>query len=403
MTTDLAASPLVDEVTYRDDDAVVQRGQRTFMEVGSALQRIHAGRAYLFDGFSSFEAYLAARGMSRPRGYQLMQAVEVVAEMSTQVAAAALPANERQARELVPLSADERVAVAAEVDLSRVSTRQLRQVIKDRRVDRVRNARREMLASAPPTVLDDGAFSCIREDAASISNLSAYDDVDLIITSPPYGLGLEGSDQDSSLDWSAYLDNASDWAKAMYEVLHPDHGRLCLNVPLDRTKGAHEPAYADWTTTLLDAGFKYEASIVWNEGNTSAHAARGSVGSPNSPHAIAPVEMVIVVYRGTWDRREPKRVSDIALEDWTNWLSNVWTFAGEHRYRVGHMAPFPEELVRRLVQLYSFPGDLVGDPFVGSGTTPAVALRLGRRVVCSDIDQECVELTRARVQREVGE
>jgi site-specific DNA-methyltransferase (adenine-specific) len=229
-----------------------------------------------------------------------------------------------------------------------------------------------------------------------------YLGTDLIVTSPPYGLDLEGSDQDEDgANWGEYVLKADMWAQEMYAVVNPDHGRLCLNIPLDRSKGSREAVYADWVQVLRRAGWKYEATIVWKEGNTSNHQARGSVASPNAPHAVAPVEMIVVMYRGEWNLGEPQRPSDISELDWIDWLSTTWTFAGEHRYRVGHMAPFPEELARRCILLYSFPDALIGDPFCGSGSTAVASLKTGRAFRGSDIDEECVELTRARVAREV--
>lgn len=377
---------------------IIERGHQSFMEVGAALTRIHDEHGYRLRGFGSFQAYLRVRwSMGRAHGYRLMQAAAVAAELSPIGDTSGL--REYHLREIAQLPTEERQAVVEELARQHLPTRGLRRVIATRRTDRVRDSTRVMLASATPPTVDPDTFAVEVVDCAE---LPAYRvGTDLIVTSPPYGIGLEGSDADDSLDWNNYCVRAQDWANRLYEAVNPEHGRICINVPLDRSKGSREPVYADWLDMLRNANFEYEATIVWKEGNTSNHQARGSVASPNAPHAVAPVEMILVMYRGTWNRGEPQRGSDIAELDWINWLSTTWQFAGEHRYRVGHMAPFPEELARRCILLYSFPGDLVGDPFVGSGTTAVAALKLGRRFRGSDIDPECVELTRARVAREV--
>jgi site-specific DNA-methyltransferase (adenine-specific) len=94
----------------------------------------------------------------------------------------------------------------------------------------------------------------------------------------------------------------------------------------------------------------------------------------------APVEMIAVFYKGAF-RRPPTdgRRGDITREEFLAWTLGMWTFAGANPRRVGHPAPFPEELPRRLIKLYSYPNDLVLDPFAGSGTTLVAARKLGRR------------------------
>lgn len=379
-------------------ERVIERGLTSFREVGAALVRIRDEYGYRVAGFRTFEAYCRSRwAIDRRRGYELIGAAEVAENVRT----SGQNVTFSQAVALAPLEPSEQRSLVAALDLSSVSTRQLRQTIKERRTQRVRDARRDLLARAPVSQFDDPQrFACIQADCADLPNL--YLGTDMIICSPPYGLDLEGSDiHDDHGDWTEYLMRAQSWASEMYEVVNPEHGRLCLNIPIDRTKGSREAVYADWLLLLRGAGWLYESTIVWKEGNTSNHQARGSLASPNAPHAVAPVEMILVMYRGRWDLGEPSRPSDISELDWVDWLSTTWTFAGEHRYRVGHQAPFPEELPRRLVYLFSFPGATIADPFVGSGTTAVAALKAGRRFRGSDIDPECVALTCARVAREI--
>lgn len=399
MIAGLLALNLMDRAAFAAAEAVIERGQYTFIEVGHALLTIRDGRGYRHGGFATFEAYLHERwGWSRTHGYNVIAAAEVVTNVLP-VRHSGLPTLS-QALALAPLPPTEQRQLVQDLgDLRAYSTRQLRQEIQRRRLQRVRDARVKMLASAPAM---PNRPDCWIDEAEASQLPASYLGTDLFVTSPPYGLGLDGSDQDMSLTWQNYLGFARDCAAELYANAHPEHGRLCINLPLDRSKGTREPVYADWLQVLRCAGWTYESTIVWKEGNVSNHQARGSVASPNAPHAVAPVEMILVMYRGTWDRGEPDRTSDVRELDWIDWLSTTWSFAGEHRYRVGHMAPFPEELPRRLIQLFSFPGDLVSDPFLGSGTTAVAALKLGRRFCGSDIDPECVRLSQARVAREVS-
>jgi DNA modification methylase len=89
---------------------------------------------------------------------------------------------------------------------------------------------------------------------------------------------------------------------------------------------------------------------------------------------------------------------DLVRQEWLDWTLASWSFAGEKAERVGgYPAAFPEELARRCIKLFSFPSAVIGDPFCGSGTTPLVAARLGRRCLASDISPVAVRLARARV------
>jgi site-specific DNA-methyltransferase (adenine-specific) len=381
-------------------EAIIARGKQTFVEVGEALLAIRDRSGYRLAGYSTFEAYCKQRwGWSRTHGYNVIAAAETARNVLP-VIHSGTPPTLAQALALAPLPAAEQRAIVQDLgELDQYSTRQLRQVIKERRVQRVRDARLELLATAPPEPATAPDLLWIGQAEAG-ELPQQFRDTDLFVTSPPYGIGLEGSDLDDT-PWSDYLADTRRWARELYGNAHPEHGRLCLNIPLDRSRGSREPVYGDWLQVLREAGWQYESTIVWKEGNVSNHQARGSVASPNAPHAVAPVEMILVMYRGAWNRGEPHRRSDIRELDWVDWLSTTWSFAGEHRYRVGHMAPYPEELPRRLIQLFSFPGDLVSDPFLGSGTTAIAALKLERRFCGSDVDEECVALARARVAQTI--
>src|SRR5207245_1561521 len=122
----------------------------------------------------------------------------------------------------------------------------------------------------PPRLVEEvdlPDFAQCAIEQADAANLPLPDGaVDLIVTSPPYGLGIDYSDSDDAEDYAAYQTHALGWAEEMYRVA-ASCGRLCLNVPLDVTYGGTKPIYADWVATLRDVGWRYRCSIVWNEGN----------------------------------------------------------------------------------------------------------------------------------------
>lgn len=249
-----------------------------------------------------------------------------------------------------------------------------------------------VILPVPPTV-------CLEvSDAAALPLPDAS--VDLIVTSPPYGLDLEyDATIDKAESW-VYLMGV--WLAEMYRVTRPG-GRLALNVPLDTTLGDYRPTWPQACHAATCAGWQFQHTVIWNEGNVNKSIARGSVDSSGAPRIIAPVEVVGIFSKGEWARRSTV-TSDLTHDEWLEWTNGLWTFPGESRPWEGHPAPYPAELPRRLIKLLSFPGDVVLDPFVGSGTTAVVAAKLGRRVYGYDISPVYVESARRRVaaQQEVA-
>lgn len=246
------------------------------------------------------------------------------------------------------------------------------------RVDSITMGGQILYSSAGLTVVHDDVLTTEMVEPGSI---------DLIVTSPPYNVDIRYRTHDDGVDYREYLDFCRRWLSRCCEWLRPD-GRFCLNVPLDKNKGGQQSVGADITMLAKEAGFRYHSTIVWNEGNISRRTAWGSFGSASAPYVIAPVELVLVLYRQQWKKRSGSGVSDITKEEFMEWTNGLWTFCGENRKRVGHPAPFPVELPTRCMKLFSYVGDTVLDPFMGSGTTLLAAKALGRRAIGIEIDGE---------------
>ena len=118
--------------------------------------------------------------------------------------------------------------------------------------------------------------------------------------------------------------------------------------------------------------------------------------SASAPYVIAPVEMIVIFYKKQWKKLE-KGTSDVSRDDFMAWTNGVWTFNGESKKRIGHPAPFPVELPKRCIQMFSYVGDLVLDPFLGSGTTLLACSDLERRGVGVDIDEDYCALAVKRI------
>ena len=224
--------------------------------------------------------------------------------------------------------------------------------------------------------------------------------VDLIITSPPYNLDIKYGSNNDGLAYSDYLNFSTEWMSTCYRIAKED-GRFCLNIPLDKNKGGHNSVYADLVSLAKSIGWQYFTTIVWNEGNISRRTAWGSWLSASAPYVIAPVEMIAVFYKKQW-KKINKGTSDITKDNFMNWTNGLWTFNGESKKRVNHPAPFPIELPKRCIQVFSYIDDTIFDPFLGSGTTLIASSLLNRKGIGVDIDASYCELAVNRIHQYRG-
>lgn len=221
--------------------------------------------------------------------------------------------------------------------------------------------------------------------------------VDVIVTSPPYGLDKPYRGQDDpAVGWPAFM---GDWLREAYRVARSP-GRLVLNVPLDTTKGGYRATWPEACAAAMAAGWRYRTAILWDKGNsTKGNRGLGSVDSADAPHPIAEVEVIGLFAKGDW-KLDGGRPSNITPSEWQAWGDGVWTLPGESRAWEGHPAPFTEELARRMVVYLSRVGDVVLDPFSGSGTTVLVARREKRVAIGFDLSREYVAAALRRIARD---
>ncbi len=219
--------------------------------------------------------------------------------------------------------------------------------------------------------------------------------IDLIATSPPYNLDIKYNSHNDKMNYETYLQFTKEWITKCYHLAKSD-GRFCLNIPLDKNKDGQQSVCADITSIAKEAGWKYHSTIIWNEGNISRRTAWGSWLSASAPYVIAPVEVIVVLYKENWKKQYPGK-SDIKKEEFMEWTNGVWTFSGESKKRIGHPTPFPIELPRRCIKLFSYVGDTVLDPFLGSGTTLLACLLTKRNGIGVDIDKKYCALAKRRI------
>jgi site-specific DNA-methyltransferase (adenine-specific) len=289
----------------------------------------------------------------------------------------------------VPEDQDAVLDEAADQGMTR---HELRERVKKVKQERKR-AERAIVAAAPPLSPD---VDILVGDARS---LDLYDEsVDLIVTSPPYALSKAYHGGDICADiWQAFM---RAWLIEAYRVTRSG-GRLAVNVPLDTSpEYGSRPTYAETLTAALAAGWTYRSTIVWHDDQLGKSTARGSLDSASSPYIYFPGEMILLMYKGDeWGRPDPEHRGFLDHQHWLDWTNGHWEVSGESSPWEDHPAPFPLEIPRRLIDLLSFSGDLVLDPFVGSGTTALAAFKAGRRFYGVDASEEYVESAKRRLAR----
>lgn len=217
--------------------------------------------------------------------------------------------------------------------------------------------------------------------------------VHLMITSPPYNVQKE---YDGDLNLPEYLDLLKQVWQETYRVLVPG-GRACINVA-NLGRKPYLPLHSYIIDDMLAAGFLMRGEIIWNKAaSSSPSTAWGSWQSASNPVLRDVHEYILVFCKETFSRNGRGKENTIAREDFLEWTRSVWTFPAVSARKIGHPAPFPQELPHRLIQLYTFKGEVVLDPFAGSGTTCLAAAVDGRHFIGYEINQEYIELAEKRL------
>jgi DNA modification methylase len=243
-------------------------------------------------------------------------------------------------------------------------------------------------------VLDESKLDVIYRSSSEQMPELPDDSVHLMITSPPYNAS-KVYDEDLTLE--EYMSLLRSVFEETHRVLVPG-GRACINIA-NLGRKPYIPLHAHVIHEMLDLGFHMRGEIIWNKASSAgASTAWGSWLSAANPVLRDVHEYILVFSKDTFSRDGQDRVSTISREDFLELTKSVWTFPSVSAKQIGHPAPFPEELPRRLIELYSFQGDLILDPFCGSGSTCLAAKRTGRRYVGYEINKQYAELAEQRLQ-----
>lgn len=218
--------------------------------------------------------------------------------------------------------------------------------------------------------------------------------VHLMVTSPPYNASKE---YDQDLNLPEYLDELMHVWQETYRVLVPG-GRACVNIA-NLGRKPYIPLHSYIVDQFTRIGFLMRGEIIWNKSaSASPSTAWGSWMSATNPVLRDVHEYILVFSKDTYKRGHKDKQNTISKEDFLEWTKSVWTFPAVSAKKIGHPAPFPEELPHRLIQMYTFKEDVVLDPFAGSGTTCLVAYQDDRHYIGYEINPDYIQLAKRRIQ-----
>lgn len=216
--------------------------------------------------------------------------------------------------------------------------------------------------------------------------------VGLMITSPPYNVGKE---YDEDMDLDQYLSFLKRVLTETYRVLEPG-GRACINIANSGRK-PYIPLSHHISLMMIDIGFLMRGEIIWIKAEgANGSCAWGSFRSPSNP-TLRDIHEYILVFSKVGFKRAYSGESTITKEDFMRDTLSVWRFNPESATKIGHPAPFPIELPARLINLYSYKGDLILDPFMGSGTACVAAKKLDRDYIGYDIEERYCKMAQNRL------
>ena len=219
--------------------------------------------------------------------------------------------------------------------------------------------------------------------------------VHLMITSPPYNVTKEYDNDLSLKEFTELLRRV--WEET-YRVLVPG-GRACINIA-NLGRKPYIPLHSFIIEDMLDIGYLMRGEIIWNKASSaSGSTAWGSWQSAANPVLRDIHEYILIFSKDTFSRIRKEKQNTISKKEFLEYTKSVWTFGAASAKKIGHPAPFPEDLPYRLIQLYSFEEDIILDPFVGSGTTCIVAAKSGRNYLGYDTDKSYIDLANERLNQ----
>ncbi|MBK6856089.1 MAG: site-specific DNA-methyltransferase [Microthrixaceae bacterium] len=262
------------------------------------------------------------------------------------------------------------------------------------------------------TVNPPGQIDVIHHHDARSMTMVPDNSVALVVTSPPY---FAGKQYEQSLGHNGVPATYFEYLELLYDVfaecrrvLEPG-GRIAVNVA-NLGRRPYRSLSGDVTAILQDLGLLLRGEVIWWKGRAAGGScAWGTFQRPSNPVLRDVTERIVIASKGRFDRaQDPRRRQQAGLpstitisrDEFMEATTDLWELPTESATRVGHPAPFPVELPQRLIDLYTYGGDVVLDPFMGSGSSALAAVRSGRHYIGFDTDASYIDLANSRLARE---
>jgi len=234
-------------------------------------------------------------------------------------------------------------------------------------------------------------------DSEEILKMIDSGSVDIIITSPPYNFGKNYDlykDKKSHNEYFSKLFSIFDECIRVLKI----GGRFCINI-MPEVKD-YIPTHHIISNYLLSKGLLWKTEIIWDKNNYNCnYTTWGSWKSPSNPYIKISWEYIEIFCKGSFKKEGKNENIDISSEEFRKWTYGKWEIRPEVNMKnFNHPAMSPEELVVRLLKLFSYKGDLVLDPFNGVGTTTLVACKLDRKYIGIDISEEYCKIAKKRIE-----
>jgi DNA modification methylase len=221
--------------------------------------------------------------------------------------------------------------------------------------------------------------------------------IDLVFTSPPYNFGLDYNTAEDGFGWKRYFDKLFSIFDECIRVLKYG-GRIIVNI---------QPLFSDYIPShhvvskfFMDRKLIWKGEIIWEKNNYNCkYTAWGSWKSPSNPYLKYTWEFLEIFAKGTLKKEGKREFADISADEFKKWVVSKWSIAPERNMKkYAHPAMFPEELVARVLKLFSFKNDIILDPFNGVGSTTAVARKLDRKYLGIDVSEEYCKTAKDRIK-----
>lgn len=269
-------------------------------------------------------------------------------------------------------------------------------------------------------------------DGRAVLAAMPAESVHLAITSPPYNVGLEYDRHRDCLPYEEYLEWLRPFWEGICRVLVVG-GRFALNICPTSIRD-FKPLHHDTARQLRELGLIMRTEIIWYKQTMRRRTAWGSFCRPSNPHIVPSWEYVMVFSKGQWELPGRREDADITREEFIEFSDGFWAIPPETRGRLpflksryairrggrdrpelrerqarraeqcadAHPAPFPEKLIYRLIKFYSYRGNVVLDPFGGTGTVAVVARQTGRHYVHIDVSERYCRYAEERLAQLPG-